>query len=362
MTSALKQRLFLLLRLAIGLSLLGYIFSKISRNGGLAQLPSYYAQADLWALLAAVAVMAALFAAGAFRWGLLLRAQGVRLSSTSVFMYYMIGMFFNSFLPSTVGGDVVKVYYLSRFTGKGPAALASVAVDRLMGMGGMCVVALVSLLFGAGELASALKPKETALVWLIVVGVSAGLILFFLVVFNERLLRALTTRVPWEAFRRKITDVHDALCVYRGQSSVLLKTLLISSVIWVIIVFDSWLISLVFRNTIPPIPLRYFFLFIPAISVIMSLPISFSGLGTREAAFVLFFGSLACLKPAGEIPSVAQSVADRHALMLSLNFYFVSLAASLVGGVIYILKDQLRFHRGEIASPGAAGGAGEGRT
>jgi hypothetical protein len=353
MTSALKQRLFLFLRLAIGLGLLGYIFHEISLEGGLSQLPGYYAQADLLCLAAAIAIMGLLFAAGAFRWGLLLRAQGVKLSPGSVFMYYMIGMFFNSFLPSTVGGDVVKVYYLSRFTKKGPAALASVAVDRLMGVGGMCVMAVVALLFGAGKLRAAIGPKKAASIFLIVGGVSAGLILFFLVVFSERLLRWLTALIPWAAFRKKITDVHDALCVYRGQSPVLVKTLLISTVIWVIIVTDTWLISRVFRATIPPISIWYFFLFIPTISVIMSLPISFSGLGTREAAFILFFGSLACLDPDGLHPDVAK----RHALMLSLNFYFVSLAASLVGGVIYILKDQLRFHRGEVVpgeDPGSA--------
>jgi hypothetical protein len=251
----------------------------------------------------------------------------------------MIGMFFNNFLPSTVGGDVVKVYYLSRFTGKGAAAFASVVIDRLIGMGGMCVVAIVSLLFGAGRLTAAIGREKAVIIFLIVGGVSAGLVLFFLIVFSARMMRGLFALIPWAAFREKIARVHDAVCVYRGRGATLLAALLISTGIWVVIVVDCWLIAQAFRAKIPSIPIGYFFLFLPTISVIMSLPISFSGLGTREAFFILFFAAL-------KNPPVT----EMDAVMLSLNFYFVSLAASLLGGVIYILKDQLRFHRGEIAA------------
>ncbi len=333
MKESLKKKLFLSLRLLISFSLIGYIFYRLAAEHQLSDLLRYWTDLRYGWLTGAFLITLAILAVGSMRWGMLLAARGVKLSRFSYFMYYMVGMFFNNFLPSTVGGDVVKAYYLSRATGKTAIAFISVLLDRLMGIGGLCVVAIVSCLVGGSTLLAFPGTRPYALpVFLIVGGLSLSLGLFFLVSFNERVMNFFLSLSRWGKIGEKIRELHQALYLYKGQSGVLVKTLLISTGIWMLIVIASWMISRAFTGKIPPISLVYFFLFMPTISVIMSLPISFAGLGTREMAFMIFFGAL-------------PGVSELDALVISLTFYLLYIAASLIGGVIYVFKDTLRFHR-----------------
>ncbi len=374
MNEKLKKKLFLFLRLVISFGLIGYIFYSLHAAGKLHELPAYFASANYWWLLLAALLLLGLLAAGSLRWGMLLGAQGIHLSRISVFMYYMIGMFLNNFLPSTVGGDFVKAYYLSKATGKTAGSFISVLVDRLMGMGGLCVVAVAACLLGGANLWQNPETHAYALpIFLIVGGVSIGLVLFFLVVFNDRVLNVFlklsrsdkpeeplketlqqaTSKGRIYIFKRRFSDLlrkigekirefHQSMYIYKGQGKILFLTLLISTLIWVVIVLVSWMVYMAFHTGgevgspgyIASIPIRYFYIFLPVISVIMSLPISFAGLGVREGVFIKLFET---------VPGNA--ISDVDALILSLTFYFVFLSVSLIGGVIYIFKDKLRVHR-----------------
>ncbi len=351
MNESLKKKLFLTIRIVISLSLIGYIFYRISGEHELGELVTYWSDMNYGWLAGAFLILFALLAIGSVRWGMLLAARGLRLSRVSVFMYYLIGMFFNNFLPSTVGGDVVKAYYLSRATGKGAVAFVSVLLDRLMGMGGLCVVAIAACLFGGRTLWTLDATRPYALpVFLIVGGVAAALGLFFLLVFNDRIMNFFLSLARWGKIGEKIRRLHEALYLYKEHPGVLVRTLLISTGIWVMIVTAAWMLSLAFTSPalplppgkLPPISILYFFLFLPPIAVIMSVPVSFAGIGTREMGFIIFFGAL-------------DGVGEPGALVISLTFYFLYLVASLIGGVIYIFKDTLHFHR-EVPGLEAAGG------
>jgi glycosyltransferase 2 family protein len=341
MNEAIKKKLFLFLRLLVSFGLIGYIFYSLYAEGKLRELPDYFASANYWWLLAAALLLLGLLAAGSLRWGLILGAQGIHLSRISVFMYYMIGMFLNNFLPSTVGGDFVKAYYLSKATGKTAGSFISVLVDRLMGMGGLCVVAVAACLLGGVNLWQNPDTHSYALpIFLIVGGVTCGLGLFFLVVFNDRVMNLFLKLARRGKIGEKIKEFHQSMYIYKGHGKVLLLTLLISTLIWVVIVLVAWMVYMAFHTGGEPglpgyiaaIPIRYFYIFLPVISVIMSLPISFAGLGIREGVFIKLFDTL-------------PGISDVDALIISLTFYFVFLAVSLIGGVIYIFKDRLRVHR-----------------
>jgi len=333
MNESLKKKLFLFLRLGISFGLIGYIFWRLAGEHELGDLLRYWAQMRWGWVAGAFLITFGLLAIGSFRWGMLLTARGVKLSALSYFLYYMVGMFFNNFLPSTVGGDVVKAYYLSRATGKTAVAFVSVLLDRLMGIGGLCLVAIASCLLGGRLLWSLPETRPYALpVFLIVGGLTAALGLFFLVSFNDRVMNFFLSLSRWGRIGVKIRELHQALYLYKGQAGVLIRALLISVGIWVLIVTASWMVSLAFIGNVPRISIVYFFLFMPPIAVIMSLPISFAGIGTREMGFIIFFGAL-------------QGIGELDALVISLTFYFLYLTASLIGGVVYVFKDNLRFHR-----------------
>ncbi len=333
-----KKKLFLLLRLVVSFGLIGFIVYQISRRENISDLLTYYPTADYWILGGAAVLLLFLLAMGSLRWGILLSPQKINLSPLSIFMYYMIGMFFNQFLPSTVGGDVIKVYYLNKFTGKGAKSFVSIAMDRIVGMMGMCVVAIGSLLIGGDQLYRVVGPRYSLLIFSIVGAVSGGLLVFFLIIFNNKLMAVFLKLVRWEKLRQLVQKLHQAIIIYKGQKKIVAWALLVSIILWVVIVLICWLVYLAFHPPIGEISLKYFFLFIPAISVIMSLPISLGGLGTREAFFILFF---TLVPPAGHIKMM-------DALVIAVNYYIISLVVSSLGGVIYILKDQLHFHREEI--------------
>lgn len=346
MNESTKKKLFLFIRLVVSFGLIGYIFYSLYSEGKIKELPDYILAANYWWLLAAAALLMLLLAAGSFRWGMILTAQGICLKKISLFMYYMIGMFLNNFLPSTVGGDFIKAYYLSRATGKTAGAFISVLIDRLMGMGGLCVVAVFSCLLGGKDLW--LNPGThpyALLIFIIVGGVTGFLGLFFLVVFNEKIMRLFLKLSRGGKIGEKIKEFHQAVYVYKGHGKILFRALAISTVIWIMIVLVCWMVYMAFHtgtavSTVPNvskgyiahIPLRYFYIFLPVISVIMSLPISFAGLGIREGVFIKLFATL-------------KGINDVDALVISLTFYFLFLADSLIGGVIYIFKDKLRVHR-----------------
>ena len=350
MKKPLKKKLLLAVRIAVSLGLISYIFSRIAAEHKLGDLLVYWSEMRIGWAVGAFLILFGLLAAGSVRWGMLLAARGVRLSFGSLFMYYLVGMFFNNFFPTTVGGDVVKAYYLSRSTGKTAVAFVSVLLDRLMGMGGLCLVAVAACLLGGRTLWSLPATRPYALpVFLIVGGTTALLGLFFLIAFNDRVMNFFLSLARWGKIGEKIRELHQALYLYKGRGRVLFLTLLISAGIWVMIVISTWMLSLAFTSGLsplppgkfPPIPIVYFFLFLPPIAVIMSLPISFAGIGTREMAFIEFFGPL-------------EGVGDPGALIIALTFYFLYLASSLPGGLIYIFKDALRFHREVPDLPAAA--------
>ena len=82
----------------------------------------------------------------AFRWWLLLRAQSIRISVLATFRLHFLGLFYNNVMPSSVGGDLLKAWYVTRHTEKRLEGALSVFIDRVVGLGGMVLMAVVAYL------------------------------------------------------------------------------------------------------------------------------------------------------------------------------------------------------------------------
>ena len=107
-------------------------------------LRGLFVRLPVWFYLLSLAVVLAGQVAYAWRWRLLLTAAGVRIPFATVVRQYFVGTFVNNFLPSTVGGDVAKVYYVGQDHGY-RAVTASVAIDRLLGVGLLASIAAAAL-------------------------------------------------------------------------------------------------------------------------------------------------------------------------------------------------------------------------
>src|SRR5207237_8746381 len=117
----------------------------------------------LW-LVVAVAIYTATVAASVWRWHLLLDAQDVHVATHRLAGSYLVALFFNNFLPSNIGGDVIRIRETRGPAGAMTRATAIVLVDRALGLMGLVLVAACGATLAAGGATRGALPTVPA--WL----------------------------------------------------------------------------------------------------------------------------------------------------------------------------------------------------
>ncbi len=257
----------------------------------------------------------------AYRWQALLRAFGVTASLPRLTRIYYVGMFFNSFLPSGFGGDVVRMMELSQDGAEGPLAVSTVLVDRIMGLLVLFAMALVALPFSWR-----LVPPAVSLALLtLIAAVAVGIYLFL----NRSLVEELARRVPPLGkllARPKIAALYASFHHYDRPA--------LARAAGASLVFNLSLIATqayLGRAVGVHLSLWYFFLFVPILSSLLTVPISISGFGVREGGYVVLFGQA--------------GVAAPQAVAMSLLFYAVNAITGLVGGALYLAQGAAGLRR-----------------
>jgi glycosyltransferase 2 family protein len=196
-------------------------------------------------------------------------------------------MFFNLALPTSVGGDVVRVWCLASQQGSGPAsgrrltALLSVLAERVNGVVVLVALACVSALLCP-------IPLKEWIVWA-VVGIGTLTILGLATV---PALRALFASFPRLAASPKLAHLRrlvDGGCSYCHQPGVLVNATLLSVIVQVGNVVIGYLIGQALEL---PVPVLYYGLIVPLVALLALLPISVNGMGVREAGFVVLLAPL----------------------------------------------------------------------
>jgi len=315
MPAVIRQQIGTLVKIAVSLGVLAFLLSRLNR----AELLSQVANAEpFWLLLALGLYFVAIFL-GVLKWRFLVRAQRLQVSYVDLASFTFAGLFIGNVLPSNLGGDVVRAYSLARATNESTeAAITSVVVDRLMGLVAFFGAALVSiaLVFVLGANASQLEAIETATV-ISAAGFTLGCALFFSRRVARRL--AFVFDLPLLArFKPRARRLFQAIQVYRFGYATLAANVGISAIVLVVATLVWYAVALALRLEIP---LIYFFLFNPLIAFVLMLPISFNGLGPKEATAIFFFGLV--------------GVPNESAFVLSLIFHAIVVLTSLPGGVLW---------------------------
>jgi len=244
-----------------------------------------------------------------FKWEVLVKAQNVSIRFSTLFGYYIIGLFFNNFLPSSIGGDGVRIYLTGKKTNNYSSAASSVVVERILATVTLAWLGIVSVIF-------AQKPSQYAVVLLIILFI-AGLFLTCIL---------LTGWVP-QFVRNKDGKISNAWISFADSSGELkhhpqeLMICLFASLVFQIIVslvIGAIMIGL--NQTMIPLP--DLFLVTSASSVLAMVPIGLNGYGMREGAYIYL------LQPFGYTPSAALTVSVLFALFVSMF--------SLIGGIYWI--------------------------
>jgi uncharacterized membrane protein YbhN (UPF0104 family) len=226
--------------------------------------------------------------------------------------------FVSTFVGNTVGTDVTRVWSLSREGVSGSASLASVMMDRLLGVASILIAAVAGL-----ALAPALL-EEPVVEWSFA-AIAAGCAVSLALVFSTRVddaLRAVLDRFPDNVIRRTATRVLDALQAYRGHHGMLAVVLVASVGVQVLRILQAWLLGMSLHAASP---IGDYFAFVPIVLLIMLLPITTYGLGTSQFAFAWCFQH-------SRVP-MDQSTA----YALSVLFIALGLIGNLPGAVWYVM-------------------------
>lgn len=290
-----KKILLLLLKFAVSGTLLAYVF----RKAGLQNVFAHLREMDPLLFVCSSLVYLLTLYLASVRWGLLL---GGGHPVAKLYSLTLIGAFFNNLLPGAIGGDAVKAYYLYKDTGKGGTSIASVFMDRYVGYFGLLCVGVVSGAAAFSDLAAVRMQWIAPLLFLAFLGGS-------LVVFGMRIGRRFSA----------VADFYDYFHETLRDRRVITRSFLLSLAVQMLSILMVYLIA---RGLGQRPSFAALFVFVPLIITVTMVPLSISGLGLRESAFILFFGLV------GISPEVSTSI--------SFLWFLSIAAASLIGLVEYV--------------------------
>lgn len=249
------------------------------------------------------------------RWHLLLNSYGIFIKYHKLFVFYLIGLFFNNFLPTTIGGDLSRAYYLAQESSARSASIGTVFLERVIGLFSTLSLAFIALFWSIEYFHS--KRIVYVTVFLVIL-----VSLFLAVVMSRRLYRRFNGIISLITFYNigdKIIKVFDILHYYRDKKIVLAKAYFYSVSSQIAFIIMNFVLA---RGLgLMEISLGYLFLVVPVTFVIGLLP-SINGLGVRDTGYVILLMRL------GLEPS--------QILSLSFSVIIIPILVSVLGGIFFL--------------------------
>lgn len=274
-----NRTLFFLAKVAISAGLLAYLLASVD----MADILLHFGEGDHRLFGVAVVIYAVVVVLSTLRWKVLLDALGGNSSFSDLTRSYLISAFFANFLPSNVGGDVVRVREAARAAGSHTASLTVAAMDRVVGFIALYFIAAPAYLWG-GDLVRGLSGARVILAGLTGLFLAMGLIFARPGVVSSLAERAGLDRFPW--VYEKFTTVRTALGAFRANKGAVLYSFLLSLVLQFLGVSYFFMVA---RALGIPLDFATSLLMVPLCTLIQAIPISFNGWGLREGLYVLYF-------------------------------------------------------------------------
>lgn len=310
-----KKFLLNFLRLGISAGLIGYLIY-------IADLPEIFDLMGSMNLAGLALAFAAFFLSIillAFRWHLLNVSYGIQTSLNKLTVFYLIGQFFNNFLPTSIGGDLARAYYLAKDSGEKSASVGTVLLERVIGLLATLSLAFISLFW----LMKYFHTRRIIYITVIVLSIIAA---FLMSIMSRRIYRKFSKLLSLITFYQigdKIVKVMDTLHYYRDKKVVLFGTYLYSLAAQFILIVMNYILARALG--LNEISFGYLILVVPVTFVIGLLP-SINGIGVRDTGYILLLGRI------GLEPS--------QILSLSFSVTIIPILISLIGGVYFLIYRQ----------------------
>jgi len=262
---------------------------------------------SLFFIAAAVVLNLAAIGLSTVRWQQMLHALDLPTPLPPLLSHTFAGLFVSNFLPTSVGGDVLRATRLASANGHRRISAASVVLERLTGFVGLPLITLVALVISPALLRLGTASR---LALALSLGPLAALTLFLALAVNPRLGARLGAR-RWLGLAM---TVHLGLIRLRRHPALAIAIMTAALAYQLTVCLAAWMAAHALGLSIGWTAMMAF---IPVVAVAQALPLSIGGLGLREGSLVLLLGPL--------------GVADAQAVALGLLLYGISLTVSLLG-------------------------------
>jgi glycosyltransferase 2 family protein len=313
--SIVQRVLVLALKIAVSAGLLWLLLSRID----LGRLWGYARYASLPWLAAGLALYLGMIVVSAWRWQLLLAAQRIHVGKARLVNSYLVATFFNNFLPSNIGGDVVRIRDIAPAAGSKTLATTVILMDRGIGLLGLFIVAAVGAT--ATSALSSSAPWLAPALWIgLALGLAVAVPLVMAPGHVARLLSPLR-RLHADWVGERIARLTDALRRFGQEPKALLSCFVGAIVVQGVLV--AFYVAIVQSMNIQ-VSAWHLSVIVPISFIVQMAPVSVNGFGVREATFTYYFSRL-------QLPA-------ESAIAVSFMGAALIMLFSLSGGAAYVLR------------------------
>ncbi|MCD6418749.1 flippase-like domain-containing protein [bacterium] len=305
MSQKTKNIILTSLKAVVSAGLIYFIITRIDLEKFIANISNF----PLWALPIVAVAFCATVLIGGWRWKIFIRPFG-KISYWRLVALYYVGYFFNNFLPSGVGGDVVRGYISGKELDNMAGAYSTILAERVSGILATVFLSLVALPF----------IKFNSQIFFASISLNIGLwtgVLLFLLLPSEKIFEKYFRWLPFN-LGEKLKNFATTLRSYRSTPKILISGFFASVLYQGSIIL---VVALAGYFAGAKLPLPFYFATVPLVWVISLIPISLNAIGVREASFAYFFDLYGAGKSTG--------------FLVSIVVFGISVAAGILGGIIF---------------------------
>ncbi len=305
------------IRILITILLFVWIFKKIDINlmiETLKNLPLYSILGVLFSVFMVIVLCI-------LRWNYLLKSIGKIVGWKQLTVSYWIGFFMNNFLPASVGMDIVRSAYISEGVKETASIIGTTIVERLLGFVGIFVFTFigVAVLFILGS-----SVPYISYAFYFSIGGVVFFFFFFYILYHPKvfsLIERMLDKIKLFNIGELLNTIYKSFVFYKDDFKVVLINIFISTIIQGTLVFGIYAIG---RGLGLDIPISPYFVYVPIIMILSTLPLTINGMGIRELSFIYLFG--------------LSGVGKEEAVLMSLILFFATILVSLPGGILILMK------------------------
>lgn len=319
-----KSKLMVILRIAISLGMVTFLLWCM--RGHFAHIKVTLFRANVTLFSCAVLFFMLNISILSMRLRLLFAGEGLKIPYGRVIQLTYIGYFFNNFMPTAVGGDIIKAYYANKQTGKTAKSVIAVFMDRFIGLFSFIYIAALALFMSWASAQVQLK--------IIVLSFALGWTVAFLIILHgavAKVVLGVLSRLKLWTIGEKLSGAYRAAHEYKNKKKIILGVIGISVAAQGTYLFIVYLLARSIGSNVPFISVL---LIMPIVAVVSMIP-SLGGLGLREGAMVALFGPI---------------IGSENAFSLSVLLLATLLIISLMGAVIYLFASQFKMRDVDVSA------------